>query len=98
MRGNGVYMDPRLLNNDDDDDNQPIGLTHRQPSYSSLHGNLVGKDGVKVDRLPDLKEEGEETKKYHQNIDSSESKPTKPSKKSKESINKINSFWLCSNK
>ena len=40
----------------------------------------------------EVKEEGEETKKYHQNIDSSESKPTKPSKKSKESINKINSF------
>lgn len=41
------------------DPEQPIGLTHRQPSFSSLKGTLIGKDGKQVNELPDLNEEPE---------------------------------------
>lgn len=77
---------------EEEDDDQPIGLVHRQPSYSSLHGPLIGKDGVKVDRLPDLKEEGEEPNAYHSNLEDNTTKPTKAPKKTKNSKPSLNSF------
>ncbi|OHT08160.1 hypothetical protein TRFO_23446 [Tritrichomonas foetus] len=39
-----------------DDDNAPIGLNFRQPSFTSLHGELRTKAGVTVQELPDLNE------------------------------------------
>ena len=43
-------------NDEGENEELPIGLQHRQPSFTSLHGNLIGKDGVPVHQLPDLDE------------------------------------------
>lgn len=43
---------------EDDEDEAPIGLTYRQPSFSSLHsGDLVVKGGLVVSDLSEVKEE-----------------------------------------
>ena len=45
-----VESNPRVVagndDDDDDDDDAPIGLSVRQPSYSSLHGVLIPKGGL----------------------------------------------------
>ena len=49
-----------VLDDDDDDDDTPIGLTHRQPSFSSLHGHITMKGGETIPDLPQVTEEPDE--------------------------------------
>ena len=49
-----------VLDDDDDSDDAPIGLTHRQPSFSSLHGHITMKGGETIPDLPQLTEEPDE--------------------------------------
>lgn len=54
-----------------EEDDAPIGLTHRQPSFASLHGQMILKDGEAIPTLPQVTEEipeekEEETEPVHE--------------------------------
>ncbi|EAY20740.1 hypothetical protein TVAG_391240 [Trichomonas vaginalis G3] len=50
-----------VLDDTDDSEDAPIGLTHRQPSFSSLHGNqIVMKGGNAISNLNEVSELDEE--------------------------------------
>lgn len=51
---NVVRSEPQQSSEEDD---APIGLTYRQPSFSSLCRELVGKDGKVVAELPEIEED-----------------------------------------
>ncbi|OHT14910.1 hypothetical protein TRFO_14707 [Tritrichomonas foetus] len=64
-----IVLTNDIENDEEDDDNdQPIGLSVRQPSFASLKGNVIPKGGIEATIMPLVVEENEEQPRNVENV------------------------------